>query len=124
MDMTEDNDRTLAEFLGESAKMEMTDNGFSDGVMRRLDTAAAIHARRMQRVWTAMCCILGFALLIAVGPMAVGDISAWFAVAPRVLLSCLPHKVNPLLLLVPYAVAVCMAIYALVDRERLSDVRL
>lgn len=122
--MTEDDDKTLTELFGEAAKMEMADDGFTDGVMGRLDAAAASHARRILRIWTAVCCAAGLALLINLYPTLIGDISSWIVVMPKVLLSPAMRHTTPLLLLIPYAVAICMAIYVLADRERLSDLRL
>lgn len=124
MDMTENNDNTLAELFGEAAKMELADNGFSDGVMRRLDATATQHAQRMLRIWTAICCVAGVALLLAIAPSAIGDISAWLLVMPRMVWPSATLHAILLLFLIPYAVAICMAIYALAESEQLSDVRL
>jgi len=120
--MTEDNDNALTSFFGESAKMEIADGGFSDGVMRRLETDAARHARRMLRVWTALCCIAGLALIVAVGPTAVGDLHNWFAQLAQALPAHLPKEIDPLRLFVPYMLTLAFIIYAIADRERLTDI--
>lgn len=58
--MTDDRDELLVRKFFDENKIELPDDGFSRRVMRRLPD----RARRLNRIWTAVCLLLG--ALIAV----------------------------------------------------------
>lgn len=60
--MKEDkNDMLLDEFFSHARQTEIPDNGFSDSVMQSID---ALGDKRLSRIWTAVCTLLGAAFVI------------------------------------------------------------
>lgn len=60
--MKEDkNDMLLDEFFSHARQTEIPDNGFSDSVMQSID---ALGDKRLSRIWTAVCSLLGAAFVI------------------------------------------------------------
>lgn len=59
--MTEDRDELLVRKFFEENKAELPDDGFSQRVMRRLPD----RARRLNRIWTAVCVVAGVLMCFA-----------------------------------------------------------
>ena len=60
--MKEDkNDMLLDEFFSHARQAEIPDEGFSDSVMQSID---ALGDKRLSRIWTAVCTLLGAAFVI------------------------------------------------------------
>ncbi len=60
--MKEDkNDMLLDEFFSHARQAEIPDEGFSDSVMQSID---ALGDKRLSRIWTAVCILLGAAFVI------------------------------------------------------------
>lgn len=57
--MTENDELLVARFLARNTR-DVPDDGFSDGVMRRLP----VRSRPLYRIWTALCALLGVAFVV------------------------------------------------------------
>lgn len=58
--MTDDRDELIVRKFFEENKIDVPDDGFSRRVMRRLPD----RERRLSRVWTAVCAVLGVLLVV------------------------------------------------------------
>ncbi len=88
--MTENRDELLVRKFFEENKTELPDDGFSRRVMRRLPD----RARRLNRIWTAVCLLLGVLLCAACD---------WFGALSYIIKDMLARlSVNPVLAEHPY----------------------
>lgn len=60
--MMENDDLLVKAFFESNKQPEITDDGFSEQVMRQLPQSRKLRA---ERVWTFVCCIAGIALFLA-----------------------------------------------------------
>lgn len=60
MDMTDNNDDILVKKFFSENRIEVPDNGFSKRVMRRLPD----RTRRISRLWTVVCVVIGLLIFI------------------------------------------------------------
>ena len=65
MDMT-DNDQFLADLFKQAAQQQIEDNGFTERVMQNLPTRT-VTARRLSRLWSLFCILVGLGLFFAFG---------------------------------------------------------
>lgn len=89
MDMTEHDEKLLADFFSQAAEQEITDDGFTERVLSHV---ADDRSQRLSRLWTAFCLAVGVVLfvlfdgwrvltqgLIALlqSPLSVGQVLSW-----------------------------------------------
>lgn len=107
-------------FLGEAARMEIDDDGFSQRVMRNLESETARRLRRRVRLWTAFCAIVGIVLLLSSGLL--GDMATALCMCFQAMSA--GEKVIAVWALVctPSIVAMLIAIYGIVANVRWGNV--
>lgn len=65
--MTDNNDDILVQRFFEERHIKIEDNGFTHSVMHRLPDSA----RRLNRIWTAVCAAIGIFLLVKINVLAI-----------------------------------------------------
>lgn len=129
MDMTEDN-KLLDEFFKESSRMEISDDGFTARVMDSVEGAAICSLRRRSRLWTAVCAVACIVLVVAT--IATTDVAAVVSSLHSTMASLrisitslhLSPRIVSCLLLSPSLLSVALAVFALVERNRLGRIGL
>lgn len=113
-------DKMVEAFFGEAARMEIGDDGFSRRVMRNLESETARRLRRMSRLWTACCAVVGLVLLLASGML--GDMAA--ELYGHVQAMSLGDKVivGWGVVCMPSIVAIAIAVYGVVTNVRSGNV--
>ena len=66
MDMT-DNDKFLADLFKQAAQQQIEDNGFTERVMQNLPDTNTVNIRRLSRLWSLFCILVGLGLFFAFG---------------------------------------------------------
>ena len=66
MDMT-DNDKFLADLFDQAAQQQIEDNGFTERVMQNLPDTNTVNIRRLSRLWSLFCILVGLGLFFAFG---------------------------------------------------------
>ena len=66
MDMT-DNDNFLADLFKQAAQQQIEDNGFTERVMQNLPDTNTVNIRRLSRLWSLFCILVGLGLFFAFG---------------------------------------------------------
>ena len=66
MDMT-DNDKYLADLFKQAAQQQIEDNGFTERVMQNLPETKTNTVRRLSRLWSLFCILVGAGLFFAFG---------------------------------------------------------
>lgn len=125
----------LRDFFAHSSRLQIADNGFSDGVMRRLHDEFPVRQRVAYGLWSALClvgCIVvffvsdGMALISRALQSALGGIVALFSkqIAKINFEALLPHAsfstdsfLTPLLFVGMLCVLGCVGLYSLAESE-------
>lgn len=118
--MTEDKDKLLESFFRKAAERRLEDDGFSDKVMSQIESSFSRRVRRMQRLWTAVCTILG--LLIVTMSGCFDNILTWVFVAMKTFATYDWTGIGLIVLLVPLAVSCIIAVIGIVENEKLTHV--
>lgn len=116
--MAEDN--ILDDFFSEAAKMEIKDDGFTDRVMHELKAETARRLHRLSRIWSVTCTVVG--IVFAVWSGLLRDAAQLLATYMRALTTYDFTHINHIVLIIPTSIAIVVAIYGIVENERLSDV--
>ena len=64
--MTDKDNIILEDFFKQAAQQQIEDNGFTERVMQNLPTTA-VTARRLSRLWSLFCILVGVGLFFAFG---------------------------------------------------------
>ena len=67
MAMTDKDNIMLEDFFKQAAQQQIEDNGFTERVMHSLPDRNYATARRLSRLWTLMCVLVGATLFFAFG---------------------------------------------------------
>ena len=108
----EQDERLLERFFGEQL-FEVTDDGFSHRVMKKIPD----RARRLNRLWTALCLVAAVAFIIAERGLTamVGSLQGlWADVSTHELLS----RLNPLTVYLALVLLAAVGSYRLLAAER------
>ena len=65
--MTDKDNIMLEEFFKQAAQQQIEDNGFTERVMMNLPETKADNVRRLSRLWTWFCVIIGLGVFFAFG---------------------------------------------------------
>ena len=65
--MTDKDDIMIAELFKQAAHQQIEDNGFTERVMMNLPETKADNVRRLSRLWTWFCVIIGLGVFFAFG---------------------------------------------------------
>lgn len=71
MAMTDKDDILLEGFFKQAAQQQIEDNGFTERVMQSLPDRKVEEVRRLSRLWTWFCIILGAGLFFAFGGLQI-----------------------------------------------------
>lgn len=74
--MTDKDDILIADFFKQAAQQQIADNGFTERVMRSLPDRQVEQVRRLSRLWTWFCILLGTGLFFALGGMQILKMAA------------------------------------------------
>lgn len=118
--MTEDKDKLLESFFRKAAERQLEDDGFSDKVMSQIESSVSRRVRRMQRLWTAVCIILG--ILIVMKSDCVDSLLTWAFVAMKTFATYDWMAIGLSVLLVPLVVSYIIAAIGLIENEKLTHV--
>lgn len=110
--MTDNKDDILVRRFFDENRVEVSDNGFSRRVMRRLPDRAV----RIDRIWTAICVVAGILLFVRNKGLTV--LSECFKDALGSVISQDSLLQNPLLLVFSLIVVVLTGCYCLIASER------
>ena len=69
MAMTDKDNIMIEEFFKQAAQQQIEDNGFTERVMMNLPEMKTSKVRRLSRLWTLFCVIVGLGLFFAFGGM-------------------------------------------------------
>ena len=69
MAMTDKDNIMIEEFFKQAAQQQIEDNGFTERVMMNLPEMKMSKVRRLSRLWTLFCVIVGLGLFFAFGGM-------------------------------------------------------
>ena len=67
MAMTDKDNIMIEEFFKQAAKQQIEDNGFTERVMMNLPETSAERVRRLSRLWTIFCGVVGVVLFFVLG---------------------------------------------------------
>ena len=67
MAMTDKDNIMIEEFFKQAAKQQIEDNGFTEWVMMNLPETSAERVRRLSRLWTIFCGVVGVVLFFVLG---------------------------------------------------------
>ena len=67
MAMTDKDNIMIEEFFKQAAKQQIEDNGFTERVMMNLPETSAERVRRLSRLWTIFCGVVGVVLFFVFG---------------------------------------------------------
>ena len=67
MVMTDKGNIMIEEFFKQAAQQQIEDNGFTERVMMNLPETKADNVRRLSRLWTWFCVIIGLGVFFAFG---------------------------------------------------------
>ncbi len=67
--MTDKDNIMIEEFFKQAAQQQIEDNGFTERVMMNLPEMKMSKVRRLSRLWTLFCVIVGLGLFFAFGGM-------------------------------------------------------
>ena len=62
-----DNNQILEDFFKQAAQQQIEDNGFTERVMLQLPDARTDNVRRLSRLWSLFCILVGVGLFFAFG---------------------------------------------------------
>ena len=62
-----DNNQILEDFFKQAAQQQIEDNGFTERVMQQLPDAKRDSVRRLSRLWSLFCILVGVGLFFAFG---------------------------------------------------------
>ena len=62
-----DNNQFLEDFFKQAAQQQIEDNGFTERVMQKLPDARTDNVRRLSRLWSLFCILVGVGLFFAFG---------------------------------------------------------
>ena len=62
-----DNDKFLADLFKQAAQQQIEDNGFTERVMQNLPDTNTATIRRLSRLWSLFCILVGLGLFFAFG---------------------------------------------------------
>ena len=62
-----DNNQLLEDFFKQAAQQQIEDNGFTERVMQQLPDARTDNVRRLSRLWSLFCILVGVGLFFAFG---------------------------------------------------------
>ena len=62
-----DNDIFLADLFKQAAQQQIEDNGFTERVMQNLPDTNTVNIRRLSRLWSLFCILVGLGLFFAFG---------------------------------------------------------
>ena len=62
-----DNNQILEDFFKQAAQQQIEDNGFTERVMQQLPDARTDNVRRLSRLWSLFCILVGVGLFFAFG---------------------------------------------------------
>ena len=62
-----DNNQLLEDFFKQAAQQQIEDNGFTERVMQQLPDAKRDSVRRLSRLWSLFCILVGVGLFFAFG---------------------------------------------------------
>ena len=65
--IVENDDLLLQQFFAEAAQQEIEDNGFTERVMQQLPDVRTDNVRRLSRLWSLFCILVGVGLFFAFG---------------------------------------------------------
>ena len=65
--MTDKDNIMIEEFFKQAAKQQIEDNGFTEWVMMNLPETSAERVRRLSRLWTIFCGVVGVVLFFVLG---------------------------------------------------------
>ena len=65
--MTDKDNIMIEEFFKQAAQQQIEDNGFTERVMMNLPETKADNVRRLSRLWTWFCVIIGLGVFFAFG---------------------------------------------------------
>ena len=65
--MTDKDNIMIEEFFKQAAKQQIEDNGFTERVMMNLPETSAERVRRLSRLWTIFCGVVGVVLFFVLG---------------------------------------------------------
>ena len=67
MDMTDKDNKLIEAFFKQAAQQQIEDNGFTERVMMNLPETSQERVRRLSRLWTIFCGIVGVVLFFVLG---------------------------------------------------------
>ena len=67
MVMTDKDNIMIEEFFKQAAQQQIEDNGFTERVMMNLPETSAERVRRLSRLWTIFCGVVGVVLFFVLG---------------------------------------------------------
>ena len=62
-----DNNQILEDFFKQAAQQQIEDNGFTERVMQNLPDTKSVMIRRLSRLWSLFCILVGAGLFFAFG---------------------------------------------------------
>ena len=62
-----DNNQILEDFFKQAAQQQIEDNGFTERVMQQLPDVRTDNVRRLSRLWSLFCILVGVGLFFAFG---------------------------------------------------------
>ena len=62
-----DNNQILEDFFKQAAQQQIEDNGFTEQVMQQLPDVRTDNVRRLSRLWSLFCILVGVGLFFAFG---------------------------------------------------------
>ena len=62
-----DNDKFLEEIFKQAAQQQIEDNGFTERVIQNLPEVKMLNVRRLSRLWSLFCILVGLGLFFAFG---------------------------------------------------------
>ena len=62
-----DNNQILEDFFKQAAQQQIEDNGFTERAMQQLPDARTDNVRRLSRLWSLFCILVGVGLFFAFG---------------------------------------------------------
>ena len=65
--MTDKDNIMIEEFFKQAAQQQIEDNGFTERVMKSLPETSAERVRRLSRLWTIFCSVVGVVLFFLFG---------------------------------------------------------
>ena len=79
--MTDKEKIMLEDFFKQAAQQQIEDNGFTERVMQNLPERRVEQVRRLSRLWTIFCGVVGVAMFFLLGGWQV--VQGWFLAAVR-----------------------------------------